>query len=354
MRALLAAMLAACLATGVTGGLMRAGVDLQPLVSWRWAGAAIANHAFLMVCAFLGTVVAIERAVALRRRLAFVAPLLSAGAGLATLAGQPDAGAWLSVLAAIVFIAANVAIVRRQPAPHTALLLAGACAWLAGNLLHALGTAAEAAIALWFAFLILTIAAERLEMTRLLPRRAGATPSLVCLVAGILAGAALSAVAPGPAGATFGLSIAGLAFWLLRHDIARRTIATKGLSRFMAASLLLGYLWLAVGGAAWCATAAGVPLRDVALHALGLGFVFSMIFAHAPVILPAVARVKLLYGAWFWLPLAVLHGSLLVRFLGARLEPALLAAGASTNAVAIGLFLLTAAGAAVAWRRRRR
>jgi hypothetical protein len=30
-------------------------------------------------------------------------------------------------------------------------------------------------------------------------------------------------------------------------------------------------------------------LRDAALHGLGLGFLFSMMLGHAPVILPAVA-----------------------------------------------------------------
>jgi hypothetical protein len=39
-----------------------------------------------------------------------------------------------------------------------------------------------------------------------------------------------------------------------------------GLSRYMAVCLLLGYAWLAIAGLAWMATAAGLPLRDTALH----------------------------------------------------------------------------------------
>jgi hypothetical protein len=120
----------------------------------------------------------------------------------------------------------------------------------------------------------------------------------------------------------------------------------------MAVCLLGGYVWLAVGGLAWGATALGAPLRDVALHALGLGFVVSMIMGHAPVILPAVARVKLLFGKFFYLPLAALHLSLLVRLgLGAT-DFHLRAQGALFNALAIALFAATAVGAALAWRQR--
>ena len=129
----------------------------------------------------------------------------------------------------------------------------------------------------------------------------------------MLAGSAAFALSPVWGGWLYGLSLAGLAAWLVCFDIARRTVATHGLSRYMAVCLLLGYAWLAVSGLAWIATSLGYAVRDVALHALGLGFIFSMMLGHAPVILPALARVKLLFGWFFYLPLAVLHISLAVR-----------------------------------------
>ena len=124
----------------------------------------------------------------------------------------------------------------------------------------------------------------------------------------------------------------------------------QGLSRYMAVCLLSGYAWLAVAGAAWAATALGLPWRDAALHALGLGFIFSMIMGHAPVILPAIARVKLQFGFFFYVPLAALHLSLALRLAWGALDPSQRAAGASYNAVAIALFAATVVGAAVAWR----
>ncbi|HET9642888.1 MAG TPA: hypothetical protein VFP68_05935 [Burkholderiaceae bacterium] len=146
----------------------------------------------------------------------------------------------------------------------------------------------------WFAFLVLTIAAERLEMTRLMRRREGASQALCAIFGIMLLGAVLSAWSGIWGGALYGLSLAGLPIWLMTFDIAWRTVRAQGLSRYMADCLLLGYLWLFIAGAAWMAASFGLPFRDAALHALALGFVFSMMLGHAPAILPAIARVKVL------------------------------------------------------------
>jgi hypothetical protein len=52
---------------------------------------------------------------------------------------------------------------------------------------------------------------------------------------------------------------------------------------------------------------------DAMLHAIFLGFVFSMIFAHAPIIFPAVTGRPLSYRRIFYLHGALLHLSLLIR-----------------------------------------
>ncbi|MFZ2855643.1 MAG: hypothetical protein WAZ34_16220, partial [Rhodocyclaceae bacterium] len=119
-----------------------------------------------------------------------------------------------------------------------------------------------------------------------------------------------------------------------------------GLPRFIAVCLLAGYVWLALSGLLGLAGgfAAGHPLRDSTLHALGLGFVFSMVFGHAPIIFPAVARVKIPYHPAFYLPLLVLHASLLLRVLGGiggNADFALRHAGGLANALALLLFIAT-------------
>ncbi|MED5621889.1 hypothetical protein [Ideonella sp. BN130291] len=345
------ALALASLAAGMLGGLLRAGVVL-PLQA-DWIGQAAVWHAALMICAFLGTVIGIERAVALKHPAAIVAPLVCAVGGALLLAGQAQAAHASFVLAGLAFVAVNAAIVRRQQAAHTWLLLLGAFSWLGGNVLQVSGTGAAAVLPAWLAFLVLTIAAERLEMTRLMRRRPGAEALLLWLLGALLLGSALCASWPALGGVVFGLALAALAGWLMAFDIARRTVLAGGLARYMAVCLLAGYGWLAMGGLAWAAASAGLPAaRDTALHAVGLGFVFSMVMGHAPVILPAVARVKLAFGHAFYLPLLALHGSLLLRVGGGAFDPALRRLGAALNSAAIVLFLLTVIGAALVWRRR--
>ncbi|MEP6721215.1 MAG: hypothetical protein ABJA77_07215 [Variovorax sp.] len=349
-RVVFGALVGVSLVGGVAGGLWRLGVALPDPLSFAWTGQVLMVHAALMICGFLGTVIGIERAVAIKHRAALLAPLASGAGALCLVLGQQAAGAWLGVAAAVAFLAVNAVVVRRQRAAHTLLLLVGAAAWLMGNVLFALGHDGNAVFPWWFAFLVMTIAAERLEMTRLMRRRPGASATLHAVLSLLLAGAAWSGVAPRAGGLVYGTALVLLAAWLATFDVARRTVFAHGISRYMAICLLGGYAWLAVAGGAWAMTALGWAGRDAALHALGLGFVVSMMMGHAPVVLPAIARVKLQFGALFYLPLAALHLSLLMRLvLGPFSEP-LRAAGAAFNAATIGFFAATVAGAAVAWR----
>jgi len=95
---------------------------------------------------------------------------------------------------------------------------------------------------------------------------------------------------------------------------------------------------------------------DASLHAIFLGFVMSMVFAHAPVIVPAVLGVKLPYHRGFYIPLALLHASLALRLLGGDLAGNLTAWqwGGGLNEVAILLFFALVAQSALHARRARR
>jgi len=86
----------------------------------------------------------------------------------------------------------------------------------------------------------------------------------------------------------------------------------------MAAALRTGYGWLAVAGGLWVGFGrmADGRAHDAMLHAVFLGFVISMIFAHAPVIVPAVLGRSLPFRPVLYIPLALLHTSLVVRLVG--------------------------------------
>ena len=119
-------LVALALVSGITGGLVRAGVPLPSLFPLSgWAGHAAVAHAGLMICGFMGTVIGVERAVAVKLRAAWLAPLASGVGALCLLVNKTDVGAVLWLAAALFFTTVNVVVVHRQRAAHTLLLLGG-------------------------------------------------------------------------------------------------------------------------------------------------------------------------------------------------------------------------------------
>ncbi|MEE8526443.1 MAG: hypothetical protein V3T72_21110, partial [Thermoanaerobaculia bacterium] len=132
-------------------------------------------------------------------------------------------------------------------------------------------------------------------------------------------------------------------------DLARRTVTFEGSYRFTAVCLLGGYLWLTVAGAMMLIGGGRLDglLWDGALHAFFLGFAFSMIFGHAPILARTVLGFELAFSRRFYVHLGLLHLSLLLRvgadFAGSSTGRA---AGAILNVVAIAVFLLSTLRAA--------
>ncbi len=141
---------------------------------------------------------------------------------------------------------------------------------------------------------------------------------LLLLSAAFLAGLVLTPIAFRLGVRVAGVGLIALALWLGRHDVARRTVRQPGLTRFIALCLLSGYVWLAVSGllAALYGGAAAGGHYDAMLHALFLGFVFAMIFGHAPIIFPAVLGVRVTFRQAFYIHLALLHATLILRIVG--------------------------------------
>jgi hypothetical protein len=310
----------AALVVGVGAGLARLG--------WSMPGPAVqaaAWHGPLLVCGFFGGVIALERAVALARGWAYAAPLAAGLGSAAILHGFAAAGPWLYLAGGLALLAATLAVLRRQREGFVLVLAVAAACWPAGVALWLAGVPLPEVLPWWLAFLVLTIAGERLELSRLLPRPPHARGLFALIVACVLIGAALATPAPWAAAsardwgqALFGAALAALAVWLTRYDLARRTVRMQGLPRFTALSLLGGYAWLALAGVliALFPLVPGHAAYDAALHALLLGFVFAMVFGHAPIIFPAVLRVRLTYHAGMFVPLGLLHASLALRLAG--------------------------------------
>ena len=311
------------------------------------------SHGILMTLGFLGTLIAVERAVALRRGWGFAAPVALGLGGLALLLPLPVVVPQvLLVVGCALAMAVLGALLRRQHDEATATQVLAASLALGAAVLWV--RVEVAALVPWpVGYIVLTVVAERVELARIgLPRSAGTT--LLGVATLLHAGVVASALWP-VGSRVFGAALLVTVAWIARVDIARRTVRTRGLPRFCAAAMLLGYGWLAVAGSTWLI--GGVPASvagyDTVVHTSFLGFAISMVMAHAPIILPAVLRVGLPYRRALWGPLAVLHVGLAVRLIGGNAAGSLLAwqLGAWLTIVSLLAFAGTAVWCSVTGRK---
>lgn len=329
---------ALALVLGLWAGLSR----LTPLVEAAFPHQPAA-HGPLMVSGFLGALIGLERAVALGSGWAFGVPALAI-LGTVSLLIVPETAApgGFLVTAGLLAVAVSVALFQRRRNLAQTTMGLGSLAWLLGNSVWALGWPTQAAVPWWGAFLIGTIAGERLELASILapPPSARRIFQAVLVLLGL--GLGVLPLDDGLGGRILGLGTLGLALWLLRWDLARRTIRRSGQLRFVAGCLIGGYCWLLVAGVLLIVS--GSPsawVYDAVVHAVFLGFVFSMIFGHAPIVAKAVLRVDVPYSPLFYGHLALLHASLVARIVGDLAGSwGLRLAGGFLGAGAIGVFLL--------------
>ncbi|HWP60232.1 MAG TPA: hypothetical protein VNL14_20225 [Candidatus Acidoferrales bacterium] len=284
-----------------------------------------------------------ERAAALERWWPYGAPLCSAFAALAVLFGLPYVAHISAVLGSIVLVCVYIFLQRQHRTVAMATMGAAATLWFIGNFLWLAGYSLQDVVLWWVGFLTLMIAGERLELSRLLRLSRWDYAKFLAGVVVLSCGLAVSLLRATVGVWTAGIGLFALALWLLRYDMAWRTLRQRGLGRFMALCLLAGYLWLALAGLLWISlreSFAGGMRYDAMLHSVFLGFVFSMIFAHAPVIFPSITGIGMPFRAAFYAHAGLLHLSLLARIGGDVLESLLLQQwGAVGNALAIILFL---------------
>ena len=328
------------------------------LLSGMWIGIArlgfalplpnpdmIALHGPLMAIGFLLTLIGLERAAAVERWWVYGIPLLSLLSIVTlVLGGRQELTAFFAAGAAALLLLFFYQLFRRQRDEHFIVMKLSAALLLCGNLLWTFDSAIFRIAPWWAGFLVVMIAGERLELTRLrrppLWVRLALRSALLIFVAGLTL-----TLFDFRLGVRFaGAGLTAIALWLLRYDLAWQSVKLPGLPRFMAGCLICGYFWLALAGIFWIWFArffgAG-PLYDAMLHTVFVGFVFSMIFAHAPIILPTITGLALPFHNSFYLHAALLHVSLLMRLAGdLAFLPNGQKWGGLLNALAILLFLI--------------
>lgn len=327
--------------TGIWSGLVRLG--------WQWPQPQsnfTLLHGVLMVEGFLGTLIGLERAVGIKKYWGYTAPLFTAVGTILffSFPQAPFTGALFITLGSLVLTLIFVKLISIHKEAALWVMAFGTLVWFMGNIIWMAGVAIPFIAPWWAGFLIITIAGERLELTKFLNISENKKLVFMNYFGLLFIGIVFSTFLPEFGMRIFGIANILIATWLFQNDMARRTIRLDGLTRFIAASLISGYFWLGFSGLLsliYGAVLAGMAY-DAVWHSIFLGFVFSMIFGHAPIIFPAVLQIKIEYKNLFYIPLFLLHFSLLLRIIGdLAVIPSLRAWGGMLNGVTIVLFFIT-------------
>lgn len=328
---------AAGLLAGLYSGLIRLGL----LASGTPPVSPIA-HGPLMINGFLGTLIGLERAAALEKKWAYAAPVFLTASTILLLIEFPNPSNAALILGSVGLTLVMGYLYYLQSKIYHLIMALGAASLLVGNVLFVAQYPIYELVGWWAAFPMLTIFGERLELNRIMRPPKQAQHMFAVLILGWLVSLSITHIDHTIGWRLASLLLIGIAGWLIRYDIARKTIKSIEWTKYSAISLLTGYGWLILAGlfGLWYGLPTAGPIYDGLLHMLFVGFVFSMIFAHASVIIPSLSGKLVPWHPYFYLPLLLLHGFLFVRIFGDIMELSQVRiVGSYGNVVAILLFL---------------
>ncbi len=324
------------LLTGIFSGWFRIGWNLPVTLP-------SGEHGALMVGSFLGTLICIERSVSYPNRIALLVPALNSASIIFFLLAMPKTAYVFLILGAAGLTGIYYMVYVKHKGIHILIMMAGALCYLIGNAVLFNTSFYPSVVMWWIAFLFLTITGERLELSRfvLLKRTVIKQSALIILISVFFAGILL------PFHSALGsslsaLSMIGSAIWLFKYDMAKHSLKKPGQSFYSGLLLITGYVWLAFTGLFFVLGAYFGSFYDASLHAFFLGFVFMMIFAHAPVILPAVLKLGMSpFGRSLYLWYILLNITLLFRVITVfpGIAPYKMWAGMFNGIAIIGFFV---------------
>lgn len=276
---------------------------------------------------YLGaTTFSLNRSIHLMPFLAMVGAVLKV---LAWLSGVPLLNLLGSVVTGIaiiqyIYLLYSVGRQSAQPLPFHYMILGAVILLLATMInIYRSPVVNPAFTLLLISFPIFTILGERVELSRFLSpkvhRRARwglwlailATVSLLVRLFLVDAGY-LIAIWAGL------LGIATLPLVVPELTLVR--LGQTGLHRYLGRHLILAYAWFFIGLVIIITVRESYPLYDAGSHALAIGFVFTMIMAHAPVIAPVIVRGNIVEEKLAYYPVAILTASVIMRVAGQLLK----------------------------------
>lgn len=273
-----------------------------------------ASHGLYLVGGFLGTLISIERAMVMKQKAWLLVPFTSGISTLFFLLDFTEIGYGLLLLASLGLVVIMHLQSLKHPKIHTYLLYGGAALWFLGNFMAFEQGLIAAGATWWIGFLLFTIVGERLELTEFLPVKKSIKNLLLVFLFIFLLGLILPFHGIGPY--FMGSSALLISGWLLRYDMAKLSVKKGNQFKYIGLGLLVGYVWLLVFGLIVLLIPNHPLYYDLFLHSFFLGFVFSMIWAHAPIIFPLIFGIKESpFHLILWIPWAIFQVTLIGRIL---------------------------------------
>lgn len=273
-----------------------------------------------MVGGFLGTLISLERAMVMKNKFWLLVPFIS---GLSIPAmlwlGWPTVGIALLLMASLGLMGIMYLQTVKHPVLYQYIMSIGAASWILGNFVLINTGLVAAAVPWWMGFLLLTIVGERLELSKFLPTPKWAKKGLLWIL--VLFVFSMWIPFHGSGNLLMGFSVILISVWLLYFDMAK--IASKKTDQFkyIGVGLRVGYLWLFFNGLILIFYSLHPLYYDLFLHTFFLGFTFSMIWAHAPIILPMVLNIKEKpYHPILWIGWSIFQLSLVGRIISSILK----------------------------------
>ncbi|SHH17033.1 hypothetical protein SAMN04488109_2989 [Chryseolinea serpens] len=295
------------LVVGMTAGLMRLGWNFD-------VGPIAVHHGAIMVGSFLGTLILLEKVIAQKNKILLALPAINALGIVMVVPGLYSVGLGLLLAGALGLFMVFVLYFKKQPNDLSLMLMtAGACCQVVGHIMLISKQFYPMAFPWWMGFILLVIVGERVELSKFLP----VTKQNKQVLLGVLTFFVIGLMLPFHSVGKYvsGVALAGVGLWLLRYDIISIGLKKEGLTRFSARALMTGCIALVLVGV-FLVALPDLVYADAIVHTFFLGFAFSMIFAHGPMILPGVLGLRVTpYHAILYIPLATLLISLLLRIL---------------------------------------
>jgi hypothetical protein len=294
-----------CLLSGIWSGLGRIGWNIAILP-------ITAHHGAIMVGGFLGTLIALEKIVPLKNKRLYIIPLVNALSLLFFFTGQPIIGIYTLIISSTALSLVFLYYLKSHRNIIYLLMLTGSLCWVIGNALLLTKLFYPLAFPWWSAFALFIIAAERLELMKFLPVSATDKNIFIGILLSFIVGVVFSF--HGVGNVICGWALIGTSLWLLRNDLIAINLRKKNVPKYVAIGLLAGYVSLLLTGIFFFMLSDHWLNYDIIVHSFFIGFVFSIIFAHGPMILPGIMGISATpfnASLYFWL--ALLQISWIVR-----------------------------------------